>query len=717
MPANRKPDSAVAERLSAEAEMLREEIRRLDVLGAWTLVRISWHGRRRHVRTIGLLQSSPVPACCRHCRSDRRYWRLPSLALFAPALVTLSGDQLVASIADTNADLHRLIVAESRAEAERDWLREQSPPAPPRDLTEADQQLIHQLSFHYQAYVRQVTTAEYHMPARAFQAASDGVRHELLTQFAASHPTSLEVHGGIPERRDEADLATHAASIDRDGPEAARFRDRMAAFARTTPQAEWDRFTTKASAFLHAMAQPAAARDIGQALFSEVLNMGGDLALDPWVHASAYRELVSQLGKPGDLAEQATELMDTDILRFATGVRETGSPAGVKPDLPFGVPRHTSQADEWADRVHTHIDSLVTRTNEALARTPPTLNERAPSEPQLRAALAAARDMMKGAPDPAAAARVSDVVASYRDLFPGIPGDEARTPRAALAHEFPGVAEALGQGIADTVKASFVRARSYAALRGFAKIGGVLIGLAPNDHRGPSITRLDWTDTPGGIILYLGRADGTVLHYGPFRAGTVGTALAYAADGRPIAATMPPATIGRQVMLHPALVNSALGCEARLLDQFVDGATAGDPVRVAAEDLVDNQAALYRIGWAVQLQTIARAHPDAVPQSVLGRLDALLTDKQLADRAKHALAGTRGMVGRCRVADRPPRRPSSTNGWSVPSGSAWPTATWMASGPAWPHDSPADPISNRRTGGCRRHAFAPRAASVSWHIL
>ena len=90
----------------------------------------------------------------------------------------------------------------------------------------------------------------------------------------------------------------------------------MAAFARTTPQAEWDRFTTKASSFLHAMAQPAAARDIGQALFGEVLNMGGDLALDPGSHASAYRELVSQLGKPGDFAEQATELMDTDILRI-----------------------------------------------------------------------------------------------------------------------------------------------------------------------------------------------------------------------------------------------------------------------------------------------------------------------------------------------------------------------------------------------------------------
>jgi hypothetical protein len=636
-----QPDSSAAERLSTEAEMLREQIRRLDALrrldvGSHLLVQVT--PPRPTNRFAAVLASAGV---LQTLSFGSKVLATASLALFAPALVTLSGNQLAESIADTNADLHRLIVAESRVQAERDWLREQPPPAQPREVTEADQQLIQQLSYHYQTYARQLTAAEYHIPAHAFQLASDDVRHELLAQFAASHPNALEVHGGIPEQRDEADLATHAASVDRDGPEAARFRERMAAFARTTPQAEWDRFTAKASTFLHTMAQPAAARDIGQALFTEVLNMGGDLALDPGSHASAYRELVSQLAKPGDLAEQASELMDTDILRFATGVRESGSPAGAKPDLPFGVPRHAGETNEWAERLQTHIDSLVTRTNETLARTPPTLNERALPEPQLRAALAAARDIMERAPDTAAAARASDVVAGYRDLFPGILGDEARTPRATLAREFPGVAEALGQGIAhaaDAMKASFVRARSYAALRGFAKIGGVLIGLAPNDHHGPSITSLDWTDTPNGIILHLGRADGTVLHYGPFRAEVLRTALAYAADGRPIAATMPPALIGRQVMLHPALVDSTLGCEARLLDQFVDGATASDPVRVAAEQLIDDQEALYRIGWAVQVQTIARVEPNAFEQDVLTRLDVLLTDRQLADSARHALA-------------------------------------------------------------------------------
>jgi hypothetical protein len=639
-----QPDSLAAERLSAEAGVLREQIQRLDAL------------RRLDVGSHLLVQSTPpLPAnrfaavlasagVLQTLSFGSKVLATASLALFAPALVTLSGEQLAESIADTNADLHRLIVAESRAQAERDWLREQPPPAQPREVTEADQQLIQQLSYHYQVYARQLTAAEYHVPAHAFQLASDDVRHELLAQFATSHPTSLEVHGGVPEQRDEANLAMHAASVDRDGPEAARFRERMAVFARTTPQAEWERFTAKASAFVHTMAQPAAARDIGQALFTEVLNMGGDLALDPGSHASAYRELVSQLGKPGDLAEQAGELMDTDILRFATGVRESGSPAGAKPDLPFGVPRHTDQTDEWAERLQGHLDTLVARTNESLARMPPTLNERAPPEPQLRAALAAARDMMKQAPDTAAAARASDVVASYSDLFPGILGDEARTPRATLVREFPNVAEAMGQGIAhaaDVMKASFVRARSYAALRGFTKIGGVLIGLVPNDHNGPSIMSLDWTDNPNGIILHLGRADGTVLHYGPFRAEVVRTALAYASDGRPIAATMPPALIGRQVMLHPALVDSTLGCEARLLDQFVDGATAGDPVRVAAEQLIDNQEALYRIGRAVQLQTIARVEPNAFGQDVqdvLTRLEALLTDRQLADSARQALA-------------------------------------------------------------------------------
>jgi hypothetical protein len=66
---------------------------------------------------------------------------------------------------------------------------------------------------------------------------------------------------------------------------------------------------------------------------------------------------------------------------------------------------------------------------------------------------------------------------------------------------------------------SFLRARSYAGLRAFFKIGGVLIGLPPHGGHAPTIVALHWTDDPAGITLHLRRADGTVLHYGPFLRG------------------------------------------------------------------------------------------------------------------------------------------------------------------------------------------------------
>jgi hypothetical protein len=62
--------------------------------------------------------------------------------------------------------------------------------------------------------------------------------------------------------------------------------------------------------------------------------------------------------------------------------------------------------------------------------------------------------------------------------------------------------------------------------------------------------------------------------------------------------------LGRQVLLHPALVDTALGCESRLIDQFVDAATGGAKFRNAAEQLVSDQSALYTIAWGIQFERL-----------------------------------------------------------------------------------------------------------------
>jgi hypothetical protein len=114
---------------------------------------------------------------------------------------------------------------------------------------------------------------------------------------------------------------------------------------------------------------------------------------------------------------------------------------------------------------------------------------------------------------------------------------------------------------------------------------------------------------------------------------------------------MPLTYIGRQVLLHPALVDTALGCEARLLDQFVDGATAGTRERQTAESRVMAHEALYIIAWAVQFQALEHIllpHADGDDANLRERLRSesqkVLRSKVLADHANRVFAETWGLV-------------------------------------------------------------------------
>jgi hypothetical protein len=712
------PRNAVeADRLSHQSEAVKEELVRLDImrrldLGS-QLTELTGPQRPQNrfaalMVSAGLLQ--PLSLASKAIGTV-------SLALLAPALITLAGDDLGQSIAQVNAQLHRLIVAQSREEAERDWLRSQPAPPQPREVSPSDQTMIRQLSYHYQAYVRLRASNEYDVPARAFHLASTDARREILANYAAGKPSSLEVHGGVASDRHEAGILNLAARADNDGPEAARFRNVLKTVARSTPQSEWEQFRHRAEAFLQTAAKPLTTQDIGQRLFAEVLNMGASISVTTGPDSSALRDVVSELSKPGDMAEKASELMDVDIIRFVTGIRDAGTPTAAKPDLPFGVRRYDDKSDKWAKDIRDNVSSLITRTEEDVRNSPPTLDQRLPSDADGKPALTAARALMRDAGSVNGAARASDVVASYRDVFPGVVGDEGTTPRATLLREFPHAAEAVGQGAAEAVHA-FARARSYAALRGFSKIGGVLVGLLPEEGPDLAITGLDWNDTASGVTLSLQTAKGNKLSYGPFRAEIIRIALAYAADGRPITATMPITPIGRQVLLHPALVDTALGCEARLIDQFVDGATGGDRERSIAENRVYSDLALYEVAWSAQFRHLD--HSDLRPTEALTYLREvaarLAKDDKIEAIAQTSLSNPQGWSN----ADLSPmltRRNILIRRWSRKSGAASRVRDrWPSSKAASRSRIQASTTHDRLIGLCRHRLFGWKAACAKRRI-
>lgn len=167
-------------------------------------------------------------------------------------------------------------------------------------------------------------------------------------------------------------------------------------------------------------------------------------------------------------------------------------------------------------------------------------------------------------------------------------------------------------------RASFVRSRSYIRLRGFSRIGGVLIGKEPdNSHAtaketGADFVNLSWHETGGNLTIYLRNRDSSVVRVGTYPKAIVQQALAYAADGRLTTVTMVtvPPVAQLKVLLHPSLVNSQLGLTAMDLDRLVD--TFQSPEIERARERVQVWGELYRTAY---LERTLAAFP-AVSQDV-----------------------------------------------------------------------------------------------------
>lgn len=119
-----------------------------------------------------------------------------------------------------------------------------------------------------------------------------------------------------------------------------------------------------------------------------------------------------------------------------------------------------------------------------------------------------------------------------------------------------------------------VRSRSFGMLRGFRRIGGVLIGHNPDNGTDPiaNFTDINWIDKGSSLEIFLHTKSGKRLSAGTYSKATINQALAYAADGRSIAATMIKAAPVPffKILVHPALVNTDLGCRIIGLDRLVD---------------------------------------------------------------------------------------------------------------------------------------------------
>lgn len=216
-------------------------------------------------------------------------------------------------------------------------------------------------------------------------------------------------------------------------------------------------------------------------------------------------------------------------------------------------------------------------------------------------------------------------LAEYDDFFPSSPAAASNT---VLAQEI--ATHGGGAGVAENVAFRVERAGSFEMLEGFSRVGGVLIGREPeNQGTKLDIRKLDWRVQGRQVFITLGDAKGRITALGPYDKTLVHQALAYAADGRPVAVTMtkaaPMETL--KVQLHPALLDTPLGCRVSQLDRLVDTFANKDlPQRAAQEAALKAQLFVYQYAWAARVSTLITTNEAA--NSNVGKA----IHKMLADR-------------------------------------------------------------------------------------
>ncbi len=150
---------------------------------------------------------------------------------------------------------------------------------------------------------------------------------------------------------------------------------------------------------------------------------------------------------------------------------------------------------------------------------------------------------------------------------------------------------------------SFKRARSFTSLRGFSRIGGVLIGRELKGHSEISEITWEWNANKDKVQLRLRDRDDEWHKSRWYDPLIMELALAYAADGRPVTVTMVTASPlpELQILLHPTLVDTRVGKDAIELDRFVDTYARHQAFCEKAETRVRSAKVIFQLAWAIRI--------------------------------------------------------------------------------------------------------------------
>jgi hypothetical protein len=271
-----------------------------------------------------------------------------------------------------------------------------------------------------------------------------------------------------------------------------------------------------------------------------------------------------------------------------TRLRDHPPGVDVKPEPHVNVPRATAAVERFQTRSLGTLEALARARGQT---TPLTLDPK----------------------------RFTTALASYGDELPAQLAAERNTVQGKLLAELekkvavPKTAARAAETNASQLR--FLQGRDFNRVRGFHRVGGVLIGREPTKmDDAPELADLRWEMEGPYVRLILTTADGHEVRSRPHPSSLVYLALAYAADGRTVAVTIADAyPLGEHtILLHPTLVDTSLGRRVIELDQFIQRYTRQDERQHEAVKAFYAQHEFYHWAWGRRLL--------ALPQDEMDRL-------------------------------------------------------------------------------------------------
>ncbi len=557
-----------------------------------------------------------------------------SLLLVIPSLIGICSQPAADRLQMRIVQLDELFVQASAEEALSTWKNAKNGLGLTHetDLSAPDEQALDELARLFEDELAAPPQGSAKLPSAPFTSSyefrSQLLRDRLLTRGVSTNNAQLPPERRILDRRssisdaeglkprEKALVAFSDHAMDTKGPRTdigKKVRQELGEIARRSPR----EFMQHVRSGIESFQRPASSDALQRTLFSQILNQTA------YEGAPELGDLVS-LPRKEDFSKGVRRMEEARAGQFLETISQSGNVTEAvervrtyDPKRPLMTGAHLSEVQNVFRTITTDLPNPEIIA-EKFHETPPRVYSKAEPQTNERAAVSAL-EKLESSHSPGimpVSQQSADALARYEDWFPGQVRSATTTPRTqaltAMAQRAGPMAGSV-RAVEDAGRMAFQRGGSFARLRGFSRIGGVLIGREPSD---PEEKKLDIRDIRWETVddltirIKLVSADGRQYSSIPHRKSVVWQAMLYAADGRPVTVTMTtakPLPLLR-IQAHPIIEDTPLGYRMIELDRFVDKYTSGEEctdaickAREEAQNIVEEHQALYTLAWAARI--------------------------------------------------------------------------------------------------------------------